>query len=92
MRIMKNSNNVTIFADDQCPPVNNVRSGAMYYPYGHGRGGEYSDSCCTVGMTTTLFCNSGFRPIGTVGPQAILCGRDLQWFPSGDVYCGRGNE
>ena len=32
MRIMKNSNNVTIFADDQCPPVNNVRSGAMYYP------------------------------------------------------------
>ena len=36
MRIMKNSNNVTIFADDQCPPVNNVGSGAMYYVYGHG--------------------------------------------------------
>ena len=37
-QIRKNSNNVTIFADDHCPPVNNVGSGAMYYPYGHGRG------------------------------------------------------
>ena len=62
---------------------------------------RYINGCCGIGAVASITCDDGFQPIGDTltlhGTRGLQCGYNsfedtFVWAPSGDVYCGRGND
>ena len=65
---------------------------------------RYINGCCGIGAVASITCDDGFQLVGntltlfdTESVGGLQCGYNLfedtfVWAPSGDVYCGRGND
>ena len=62
---------------------------------------RYINGCCGTGAIAPITCDGGFQLVGDtitlLITQGVSCGYNpfdyvYVWAPSGDVYCGRGND